>query len=150
MAPAGTSIVAAADAPGNAAFSGNVAAAADDLRRRVNGETVTYVINRNINYTNICTYKCGFCAFSKGTNKEARGAAYKLDFDEIGQRAAEAWARGATEVCLQGGIHPTYTGQTYLDVVKAVKDACPDMHVHKIWLDVHGGDLHRYGNDCAS
>ena len=96
-------------------------ATADALRRETVGSTVTYAVNRNINYTNICFYKCGFCAFSKGSTKSARGAAYQLDFDEIARRSEEAWARGATEVCLQGGIHPSYTGETYLSVVAAVK-----------------------------
>ena len=107
-------------------------AAADALRRRqACGETVTYVVNRNINYTNICTYSCSFCAFSKTSTKAGtRDKPYVLTMEEIGQRVREAWEAGATEVCLQGGIHPTYTGQTYLDVLKAVKGACPDMHVH--------------------
>ena len=104
--------------------------AADALRRQAVGDVVTYVINRNINYTNICTYKCGFCAFSKGTAKALRGPAYRLDLDEVGRRAAEAQARGATEVCLQGGIHPDYDGHTYLSIVKAVRDAAPGIHVH--------------------
>lgn len=104
--------------------------AADALRREAVGDGVTYVINRNINYTNICTYKCGFCAFSKGTAKALRGPAYRLDLDEVGRRAAEAQARGATEVCLQGGIHPDYDGHTYLSIVKAVRDAAPGIHVH--------------------
>ena len=104
--------------------------AADALRREAVGDAVTYVINRNINYTNICTFKCGFCAFSKGTAKALRGPAYRLDLDEVGRRAAEAQARGATEVCLQGGIHPDYDGHTYLSIVKAVRDAAPGIHVH--------------------
>ncbi|GIS89637.1 MAG: hypothetical protein CM1200mP18_23470 [Gammaproteobacteria bacterium] len=84
---------------------------ADDLRRSVVGDTVTYVVNRNINYTNICTYRCGFCAFSKGsTLKGLRDKAYVLDLTEIVRRSEEAWERGATEVCLQGGIHPEFTG----------------------------------------
>jgi FO synthase len=104
---------------------------ADRLRQEVKGETVTFVINRNINYTNICTYKCGFCAFSKGRSaRDLRGPAYRLDLDEIAKRTVEAKAAGATEVCLQGGIHPSFTGQTYLDIVAAVKAAVPDMHVH--------------------
>jgi len=127
--PAEADLAALFAARGSAAA--NIAAAADDLRRRVNGETVTYVINRNINYTNICTYSCSFCAFSKTSTKAGtRDKPYVLSMEEIGARAREAWDAGATEVCLQGGIHPTYTGQTYLDVVKAVKDACPEMHVH--------------------
>ncbi|MGE5566096.1 MAG: 5-amino-6-(D-ribitylamino)uracil--L-tyrosine 4-hydroxyphenyl transferase CofH [Parcubacteria group bacterium] len=107
------------------------AAAADDLRRQAVGDTVTYVINRNINYTNICAYSCSFCAFSKTSTKAGtRDAPYVLSMDEIGLRAREAWQAGATEVCLQGGIHPKFTGRTYLDVCRAVKEACPDMHVH--------------------
>ena len=107
-----------------------IVALADDLRRKVVGDAVTYVINRNINYTNICLYKCGFCAFSKGSTRAARGPAYRLDYEEVGRRAAEAWTRGATEVCLQGGIHPDYDGNTYLDVVRTVRAAAPDIHIH--------------------
>ncbi|MGC6327937.1 5-amino-6-(D-ribitylamino)uracil--L-tyrosine 4-hydroxyphenyl transferase CofH [Rhizorhabdus sp. FW153] len=107
-----------------------VLATADQLRRQAVGETVTYVVNRNINYTNICLYKCGFCAFSKGSTRSKRGAAYRLDLDEVGRRAAEAWERGATEVCLQGGIHPAFDGQTYIDIVRAVRAAAPDIHIH--------------------
>jgi FO synthase len=95
------------------------------------GETVTYVVNRNINYTNICLYHCGFCAFSKGRGAASlRGPAYNLELDEIAQRTIEAHAAGATEVCLQGGIHPKFTGETYLAIVAAVKAAVPSMHVH--------------------
>lgn len=104
--------------------------AADDLRRETTGEDITYVVNRNINYTNICLYKCGFCAFSKGSSRAIRGPAYRLDMQEVGRRAAEAWDRGATEVCLQGGIHPDYDGNTYLAVLKAVREAAPDIHIH--------------------
>ncbi len=104
--------------------------AADRLRRRVVGEQVTYVINRNINYTNICKYRCGFCAFSKGGTRKARGPAYALDLEEVGRRAGEAQARGATEVCLQGGIHPEYDGHTYLNVLRAVAEAAPGIHIH--------------------
>ena len=108
-----------------------VAAAADQLRRDACGDTVSYVVNRNINYTNVCYFKCTFCAFSKGkASAELRGAPYLLDLEEIGRRSAEAWQRGATEVCMQGGIHPDFTGQTYIDIVKAVKAAAPDIHVH--------------------
>src|SRR5208337_4966966 len=86
---------------------GEVVYAADALRQKVCGETVRYVVNRNINYTNICEYRCSFCAFSKGKTHEAlRGAPYDLALQEIVRRAVEAWERGATEVCLQGGIHP--------------------------------------------
>jgi FO synthase len=105
-------------------------ALADAMRRETVGETVTYAVNRNINYTNICLYKCGFCAFSKGSTRALRGPAYRLDMEEIGRRAAEAWARGATEVCLQGGIHPDYDGNTYLDVLAAVRAAAPAIHIH--------------------
>jgi len=104
---------------------------ADDLRRSAVGDTVTYVVNRNINYTNICTYRCGFCAFSKGsTLKGLRDKAYVLDLTEIVRRAEEAWERGATEVCLQGGIHPDFTGETYLEICRAIRFALPDMHIH--------------------
>ncbi|CAM4182122.1 FO synthase [Novosphingobium lubricantis] len=103
---------------------------ADRLRARVVGDTVTYAVNRNINYTNICLYRCGFCAFSKGSTRAMRGPAYRLDLEEVARRAADAVARGATEVCLQGGIHPDYDGNTYIDIVKAVKAAAPGIHVH--------------------
>ena len=105
--------------------------AADALRREVNGDEVTYVVNRNINYTNVCYFKCQFCAFSKGKLSEnLRGAPYDLELAEIARRSVEAWERGATEVCMQGGIHPEYTGATYLDICRAVKDAVPEIHVH--------------------
>jgi FO synthase len=108
-----------------------VLAAADALRRAMVGEGVSFVVNRNINYTNICTYHCGFCAFSKGRSaRSLRGPGYLLNLEEVGSRAREAWDRGATEVCLQGGIHPSFTGQTYLDIVTAVKRAAPAIHVH--------------------
>ncbi len=105
--------------------------AADDIRRRRNGDVVTYVVNRNINYTNVCVYKCGFCAFSKGkTHEDLRGAPYDLALDEVARRVDEAWRRGATEVCMQGGINPHYTGETYLTLLRIVKDTAPRMHVH--------------------
>jgi FO synthase len=108
-----------------------VCRAADGLRAKRVGDTVTYIVNRNINYTNICTYGCKFCAFSKGRhNLGHRDKPYDLDLAEISERTAQAWARGATEVCLQGGIKPSYTGHTYLAIVQAVKAAAPDMHVH--------------------
>ena len=108
-----------------------VSAAADELRAVVNGEAVTYVVNRNINYTNVCYFRCQFCAFSKGKLSEnLRGRPYDLDLDEIQRRTREAWARGATEVCMQGGIHPDYTGATYLEICRAVKEAAPRIHVH--------------------
>ena len=105
--------------------------AADKLRHRVNGDRVTYAVNRNINYTNVCYYHCKFCAFSKGkTSQELRGAPYDLSIDEIQRRTREAWDCGATEVCMQGGIHPNYTGETYLEILHAVKAAVPEIHVH--------------------
>ena len=108
-----------------------VCAAADRLRASTVGDTTTYVVNRNINYTNICTYGCGFCAFSKGKrSREGAEKPYLLDFDEIADRVREAWTRGATEVCLQGGIHPSFTGETYLGILRAVKTAVPAIHVH--------------------
>jgi FO synthase len=109
----------------------HVIRAADALRKAISGDTIRYVVNRNINYTNICTYRCSFCAFSKGKTHEAlRGAPYDLDHGEILRRAGEAWERGATEVCLQGGIHPDYTGATYEAICRAIKAAVPGMHIH--------------------
>ncbi len=116
---------------------------ADDLRQQANGATVTFVINRNINYTNICTYGCRFCAFSKGRlSAGLRDAPYDLSLETIAERTREAALRGATEICLQGGIAPGYTGQTYLEILRAVKRAAPDIHVHafsplEIW---HGAE----------
>lgn len=108
-----------------------VANQADELRKQVSGDTVSYVVTRNINYTNICYYKCQFCAFSKGKLSEnLRGRPYDLSDEELSRRVSEAWARGATEVCMQGGIHPDYTGQKYLDICELVKSAAPDMHIH--------------------
>jgi FO synthase len=108
-----------------------VCEAADALRRQVNGDVVSYVVNRNINYTNICSYRCRFCAFAKGKAAEnLRGKPYDLPIEEIQRRAREAWERGATEVCMQGGIHPNYTGATYLEICRGVKSAVPGMHVH--------------------
>jgi FO synthase len=108
-----------------------VCAAADELRAAVNSDAVTYVVNRNINYTNVCYFRCQFCAFSKGKLSEnLRGRPYDLDLAEIQRRTREAWARGATEVCMQGGIHPDYTGATYVEICRAVKEAAPRIHVH--------------------
>ena len=110
---------------------GAVCEAADEVRSRVNGNVVTYVVNRNINYTNVCYFRCQFCAFSKGKMSEnLRGKPYNLGLDEVIRRSAEAWDRGATEVCMQGGIHPEYTGQTYIEICRAVREAVPGMHVH--------------------
>ena len=108
-----------------------VAEVADDLRRRVAGDEVTWVANRNINYTNVCTFKCRFCAFSKGPlSLNLRGAPYLLGVEEIQRRVVEAVEIGATEVCLQGGIHPSFDGDYYVDVCRAVKSVAPGIHVH--------------------
>jgi FO synthase len=109
----------------------HVLAAADRLRRHLCGDEVTYVVTRNIQYTNVCYFRCGFCAFSKGRlAQNLRGAPYLVPLDEIVRRSVEAWERGATEVCLQGGIHPAFTGEYYADVVRAIKRAVPGIHVH--------------------
>jgi FO synthase len=108
-----------------------VAHTADLLRRRVSGDTVTFVVNRNINYTNLCYFKCGFCAFSKGPKSlNLRGDPYLMGVGEIVANAREAWDRGATEVTLQGGIHPDFTGNFYKEVVEAIKAELPEMHIH--------------------
>ena len=105
--------------------------AADEIRSHLNGNNITYVVNRNINYTNICVYSCSFCAFSKSTGaKKLRGASYLLELEEIQNRVREAIRRGATEVCLQGGIHPKFDGNYYLDVIKAIRKVSPDIHIH--------------------
>jgi FO synthase len=105
--------------------------AANVLRHATVGDDVTYAVNRNINYTNICAYTCSFCAFSKGSTSETlRGKPYDLDIDEIVRRSVEAVERGATELCLQGGIHPRYTGQTYIDITRAIRAALPGVHIH--------------------
>jgi len=129
-----------------------VVQAANAIREEVCGDTVSFVVNRNINYTNICYFKCQFCAFSKGKLSEnLRGRPYDLSHEEIQRRTAEAWSRGATEVCMQGGIHPEYTGDTYLGILEAVRSAVPDMHIHAFSpLEVWQGaatlelDLHTY------
>ncbi len=108
-----------------------VASVADELRRRVNHDVVTYVVNRNINYTNQCYFRCGFCAFSKGPRSlNLREEPYLMTIPQVVERAVEAWERGATEVCLQGGIHPEFTGDFYVTVVEAIKEHLPDMHIH--------------------
>ncbi|HEY6628485.1 MAG TPA: 5-amino-6-(D-ribitylamino)uracil--L-tyrosine 4-hydroxyphenyl transferase CofH [Acidimicrobiia bacterium] len=120
-----------------------VAYVADRLREQAVGDTVTYVVNRNINYTNLCYFKCGFCAFSKGPKSlNLRGEPYLMGIDEIVGNAREAWARGATEVTLQGGIHPDFTGNFYVDVVRSIKAELPDMHIHgftplEVWQGAH-------------
>ncbi|MGA3352169.1 MAG: 5-amino-6-(D-ribitylamino)uracil--L-tyrosine 4-hydroxyphenyl transferase CofH [Acidimicrobiales bacterium] len=108
-----------------------VAEVADELRRAAVGDVVTFVANRNINYTNICTFKCRFCAFSKGPlSLNLRGTPYLLGLDEITRRVVEAEAEGATEVCLQGGIHPDFDGEYYVEVLKAVRNASEHIHIH--------------------
>ncbi|WP_334141813.1 5-amino-6-(D-ribitylamino)uracil--L-tyrosine 4-hydroxyphenyl transferase CofH [Rhabdothermincola sp.] len=108
-----------------------VAEVADQLRQDAVGDTVTFVRNRNINYTNVCTFKCRFCGFSKGPlSLNLRGTPYLLTLDDIAARAAEAQALGATEVCLQGGIHPDFDGEYYLEVIRAVAAAAPGIHIH--------------------
>ncbi len=109
----------------------HIAKVADTLRERTCGDEVTYVINRNINYTNLCYFRCGFCGFSKGPKSlNLRGAPYLVPIEEVVERAVEAADRGATEVCLQGGIHPDFTGDFYVSVCQAIKDRLPSMHVH--------------------
>jgi FO synthase len=108
-----------------------VFAAADRLRREACGDEVSYVVTRNIQYTNVCYFRCGFCAFSKGRlAANLRGAPYLVPHDEIVRRSREAWDRGATEVCLQGGIHPAFTGDYYASVVEAIRAELPDLHIH--------------------
>jgi|LauGreDrversion4_1035100.scaffolds.fasta_scaffold14350_2 FO synthase len=125
---------------------GYLADYADELRFKTVGNNVTWVHNRNINYTNVCTYKCKFCGFSKGPlSLNLRGTPYLLTLDDIADRAVEAAGMGATEVTLQGGIHPDFDGDYYIDVTKAVKSAVPDMHVHGFTaLEVTEG-AHRNG-----
>jgi FO synthase len=108
-----------------------VAEVADELRRATVGEAITWVSNRNINYTNVCTFKCSFCAFSKGPMSEnLRGKPYLLTLEDVQDRVVEAVGMGATEVCLQGGIHPSFDGDYYIDVARAVKEVAPDIHIH--------------------
>ncbi|MEY4175702.1 MAG: synthase [Actinomycetota bacterium] len=128
-----------------------VAELADELRHEAVGDAITWVHNRNINYTNVCTFKCKFCGFSKGPlSLNLRGTPYLLTLDDIAARAAEAWQMGATEVTLQGGIHPDFDGDYYIDVTRAVKQAVPDMHVHGFTaLEVTEG-ARRLGEDLAT
>jgi FO synthase len=108
-----------------------VAWAADRLRERSVGDIATYVVNRNINYTNLCTYKCRFCAFSKGPRSlNLRGEPYLMSVEDVVGMAVDAWGRGATEVCLQGGIHPGFTGDFYVELVEEIKAVVPSMHIH--------------------
>ena len=128
-----------------------VADAADRMRQALVGDTLTWVANRNINYTNVCTFKCKFCGFSKGPlSLNLRGTPYLLTLDDIAERAREGWELGATEVTLQGGIHPDFDGDYYIDVTRAVKDAVPDMHVHGFTaLEVTEG-ARRLGEDLTT
>ena len=118
-------------------------AVADELRRAAVGDVVTYVVNRNINYTNMCYFRCGFCAFSKGPRSlNLRGDPYLLSPEQVAERAREAYERGATEVCMQGGIHGSFTGEDYLAYLRAVKQAAPELHVHaftalEVWQGAH-------------
>jgi len=100
---------------------------ADELRRRTVGDVVTYVVNRNINFTNVCIKRCGFCAFSRDYREEA---GYLLPIEEIVRRATEAWELGATEVCIQAGLPPQMEGDVYLRICRAIKDALPEIHIH--------------------
>jgi FO synthase len=129
----------------------SVAEVADQLRREAVGDVVTFVANRNINYTNVCTFKCRFCAFSKGPlSLNLRGAPYLLDLADITERVAEAESLGATEVCLQGGIHPSFDGSYYLEVLDAVRAASEKIHIHAFTaLEVHEG-ARRLGEDVES
>ena len=104
---------------------------ANSVRQDLVGEPISFVINRNINYTNVCTFKCRFCAFSKGPlSLNLRGDPYLLTLDEISERVREAEERGATEVCMQGGIHPNFDGNYYIDVIAAVRAGSPKIHIH--------------------
>ncbi|MEC7878889.1 MAG: 5-amino-6-(D-ribitylamino)uracil--L-tyrosine 4-hydroxyphenyl transferase CofH, partial [Actinomycetota bacterium] len=104
---------------------------ADALRNDVNGDQVTYVSNCNINYTNVCTFKCRFCGFSKGPlSLNLRGKPYLHSLEEVVARASEAYANGATEVCLQGGIHPDFDGNYYIDMCKTLHEELPEIHIH--------------------
>ena len=108
-----------------------IAEVADYLNRSINKDDVTFVKNRNINYTNQCYFKCGFCGFSKGPKSlNLKEKPYNLEPQEVVKRSVEAFNDGASEVCLQGGIHPEYTGKFYLELVKQIKKEVPDLHIH--------------------
>jgi FO synthase subunit 2 len=104
-----------------------IVAAADHLRKKTVGDVVSYVVNRNINFTNVCVKGCGFCAFSRGHLAEE---GYFLPIEEIIRRAREAWDLGATEVCVQAGLAPGMEGWHYVNLCRALKDALPDLHIH--------------------
>ena len=122
-------------------------AIADEMRRATVGDEVTYVVNRNINYTNMCYFRCGFCAFSKGPKSlNLRGEPYLLSPEEVAGRAVEARERGATEVCMQGGIHHSFTAANYVEYLRAVKESIPEMHVHaftalEVWQGAEASDI---------
>ena len=130
----------------------DIASVANNIRKKVNGEEVSFVINRNINYTNQCYYKCGFCGFSKGPQSlSLKEKPYSLEISEVVERSIEAANKGATEVCLQGGIHPEYTGRFYLDLVKEIRKELPTIHIHgftplEIWqgAETIGLTVHDY------
>ena len=128
-----------------------VADLADAVRQELVGDAVSFVINRNINYTNVCTFKCRFCAFSKGPlSLNLRGDPYLLTLEEISERVREAEQRGATEVCMQGGIHPNFDGDYYIDVIAAVRAGSPNIHIHAFSaLEVFEG-ARRSGQDLAT
>jgi FO synthase len=100
---------------------------ADDLRREAVGDEITYVVNRNINFTNVCYTGCRFCAFAQ---REIDAESYTLSLEEVADRAAEAWQYGATEVCIQGGLHPSLPGDFYFGILEAIKARVPDIHIH--------------------
>ena len=112
-------------------YINKIAEVADNLNRSINKDDVTFVKNRNINYTNQCYFKCGFCGFSKGPKSlNLKEKPYNLEPQEVVNRSVEAYNDGASEVCLQGGIHPEYTGKFYLELVKQIKQEVPDLHIH--------------------
>ena len=114
-----------ADAQGDDLLA--LAVAADELRRSIVGDTVTYVVNRNINFTNVCFVGCKFCAFSVGPNDTTK---YFLSLEDVARKTREARERGATEVCIQGGLPRNLPPFYYRDILRAVKSAVPDMHAH--------------------
>lgn len=112
-------------------YINKIAELANDLNKNIHGNKVTFVKNRNINYTNQCYYKCGFCGFSKGPRSlDLKEKPYTLTPEDVLNRTIEAHKNGASEVCLQGGIHPSYTGNFYIDLVKKIKSELPEMHIH--------------------
>jgi len=127
--PTVTNVAALFQARGNEVkFLGD---AANEIRQSLHGNEITFAVNRNINYTNICKYSCNFCAFSKGRgHDDLRGKPYDINHAEIQRRVIEAEERGATEVCLQGGIHPRYTGETYLQILDAIREVSQNVHIH--------------------